>query len=37
VIAYEGRIELIPDWEITQLKGFIKGIGTSFEREEDRL
>lgn len=37
VIAYEGRIELIPDREITELKGFIKGIGTSFEREKDRL
>lgn len=37
VIEYEGRIELIPDRDIGELRGFIKGINTDFEREEDRL
>ena len=37
VITYEGRIELIPDRDISELKGFLKGINTEFEREEDRL
>lgn len=37
VIEYEGRIELIPDRDISELKGFIKGINTEFEREGDRL
>lgn len=37
VIEYEGRIELIPDRDISGLKGFIKGINTEFERERDRL
>lgn len=37
VIWYEGRIELIPDRDISELKGFLKGINTDFEREKDRL
>lgn len=37
VIEYDGRIELIPDQDISELKGFLKGINTDFEREEDRL
>ena len=37
VIEYEGRIELIPDRDIEELRGFLKGIDTEFEREEDRL
>ncbi|MEJ2588732.1 MAG: AbrB/MazE/SpoVT family DNA-binding domain-containing protein [Deltaproteobacteria bacterium] len=37
VIEYEGRIELIPDREISELRGFIKGMDTEFEREGDRL
>ena len=37
VIEYEGRIELIPDADISELKGFLKGINTEFERENDRL
>ena len=36
VIEYEGRIELIPDRDIAELRGFLKGIKTDFEREEDR-
>jgi AbrB family looped-hinge helix DNA binding protein len=37
VIEYEGRVELIPERDITELRGFLKGIDTSFVREEDRL
>jgi AbrB family looped-hinge helix DNA binding protein len=37
VIEYEGRIELIPDRDISELQGFLKGINTEFEREGDRL
>lgn len=37
VIEYEGRIELIPDRDISELQGFLKGINTEFEREDDRL
>ncbi len=37
VIEYEGRIELIPDRDISELKGFLKGINTEFIREDDRL
>lgn len=37
VIAYDGRIELILDRDISELKGFLKGINTEFVREDDRL
>ena len=37
VIEYDGRIELIPDRSISELKGFLKGINTDFTRENDRL
>ncbi len=37
VVEHEGRIELIPDRDISELKGFLKGINTAFEREEDRV
>ena len=37
VIEYEGRIELIPDRDITELRGFLKGINTEIDREEDRV
>ncbi|MFC1825102.1 AbrB/MazE/SpoVT family DNA-binding domain-containing protein [Thermodesulfobacteriota bacterium] len=36
VVEYEGRVELIPERDITELRGFLKGINTEFEREEDR-
>ena len=36
VLEYDGRIELIPDRDIAELKGFLKGINTDFEREKDR-
>jgi len=37
VIEYDGRIELIPDRSISELKGFLKGINTDFTRENDSL
>jgi AbrB family looped-hinge helix DNA binding protein len=37
VIEYEGRIELIPDRDISELKGFLKGINTEFVRGGDRV
>jgi AbrB family looped-hinge helix DNA binding protein len=37
VIEYAGRIELIPERDIKELRGFLKGINTEFNREEDRV
>ncbi len=35
-LLYENRIELIPVRPLKKLKGFLKGIDTSVEREADR-
>jgi len=37
VIEYNGRIEFILERDIAELRGFLKGINTKFEREEDRV
>ncbi len=37
VIEYNGRIEFILERDIAELRGFLKGINTEFEREEDRI
>jgi AbrB family looped-hinge helix DNA binding protein len=37
VIEYAGRIELIPERDIKELRGFLKGINTEFIREKDRI
>ncbi len=37
VIEYAGRIELIPERDIKELRGFLRGINTEFKREEDRV
>ena len=37
IVEYAGRIELIPDRDIVELRGFLKGINTEFQREEDRI
>ena len=37
VIQYGNRIEMIPVKTIKAMKGFLKGMSTSFEREEDRI
>ena len=37
VVEYEGRVELIPERDIRELRGFVKGIDTELEREGDRV
>lgn len=37
IFEQAGRIELLPERDITELRGFLKGIDTSFEREGERL
>lgn len=37
VIEYAGRVELIPERDIKELRGFLKGIDTDFKREADRV
>ncbi len=36
-IAYGDRIELIPVRPIKEMRGFLKGIDTTVEREADRV
>ena len=36
VILYGQRIELIPERKITDMRGFLKGIDTDFDRDKDR-
>ncbi|HSW09314.1 MAG TPA: AbrB/MazE/SpoVT family DNA-binding domain-containing protein [Bacillota bacterium] len=36
IIPYEGRIELIPLEPIERTRGFLRGIDTAVEREDDR-
>jgi AbrB family looped-hinge helix DNA binding protein len=37
IVEYAGRIELIPERDIKELRGFLKGINTEFNREGDRI
>jgi AbrB family looped-hinge helix DNA binding protein len=37
VIPYDDRIELIPLKPVQELRGFLKGIETTVEREPDRI
>jgi AbrB family looped-hinge helix DNA binding protein len=37
VVSFRNRIEIIPIRDIRKLRGSLKGIDTSFEREGDRL
>lgn len=37
VVEYEGRIELVLEKDIRELRGFMKGADISFEREGDRV
>jgi AbrB family looped-hinge helix DNA binding protein len=37
VIEHAGRLEFVPERDIRELKGFVKGIKTDFVREGDRL
>ena len=37
VMAYEDRVEFIPLKPMKQMRGFLKGIDTTVERDEDRV
>ena len=37
VILYEGRIQLIPINSMSSKRGFLKGISTDVQRDEDRV
>ncbi|MGD0238150.1 MAG: AbrB/MazE/SpoVT family DNA-binding domain-containing protein [Syntrophorhabdales bacterium] len=37
MVIYGNRIEMIPLRKISEMKGFLKGIDTTVEREPDRL
>jgi len=37
VLLYNNRIEYIPLKSISNLKGFLKGINTDIDREDDRI
>ena len=36
VISYGDRIELVPVRPVRSMRGFLRGMNTSFERESDR-
>ena len=37
VLPYKGRVELIPVRPIQEMRGFLEGMDTTIEREQDRL
>ncbi len=37
IVAYGNRIELIPERQISEMRGFLKGANISFQRELDRV
>lgn len=37
MVVFGNRIEMIPLRQISEMKGFLKGIDTTLERESDRL
>jgi AbrB family looped-hinge helix DNA binding protein len=37
VVEYGKRIELVPISDIAQMRGFVSGIDTAIDREEDRV
>jgi len=37
VMRYQDRVELIPVRPLQEMRGFLKGMDTLIEREEDRL
>ncbi|HOE16670.1 MAG TPA: AbrB/MazE/SpoVT family DNA-binding domain-containing protein [Syntrophorhabdaceae bacterium] len=37
MVVFGNRIEMIPLRQISEMKGFLKGIKTTVERESDRL
>ena len=37
VVSYAGRVEMIPVRTLKSLRGFLKGMDTTIERDRDRL
>lgn len=37
VLSYSNRVEFIPVRPIQQMRGFLRGMNTTIEREDDRL
>jgi len=37
VMRYAGRVEFIPVRPIEEMRGFLRGMNTSIDREDDRL
>jgi len=37
ILQYQDRIEMIPHKNISDMKGFLKGINTEINRESDRI
>lgn len=37
VLVYDGRLEFIPIRPMKEMRGFLRGMDSSFEREKDRL
>ena len=36
VTGYGDRLELVPQKKISEMRGFLKGVSTDVEREEDK-
>lgn len=36
-MTYGNRIELVPEQDLGEMRGFLKGMDTTLERENDRL
>jgi AbrB family looped-hinge helix DNA binding protein len=37
MVAYKDRIEMIPVQKLSEMKGFLKGIDTTVDRNTDRI
>ena len=37
VLEYDGRIELVPERTLAEMRGFLPGLDTTVERDEDRV
>ena len=37
IMSYNNRIEIIPEKKISEMRGFIRGIDTTINRENDRI
>jgi AbrB family looped-hinge helix DNA binding protein len=37
VLRYSNRVEFIPVRKMRQMRGFLRGMDTTFEREDDRF